>query len=153
MRENIAAAMKRAIKEKNQVALGTVRLIMAAIKDRDIAARGNGNYDGIGDDDILGLLQTMIKQRTESVRMYQDGGRPELAASEEAEIVIITDFLPTQLNITEMQTAITSAIEQTEASSVKDMGQVMGFLKSNYAGQIDFSVASQMVKTTLMNKA
>ncbi len=153
MRENIAAAMKQALKDKDQAALGTVRLIMAAIKDRDIAARGNGNSDGITDDDILGLLQTMIKQRTESGRMYQDGGRPELAAAEEAEIVIITDFLPAQLSDTEMQTAINSAIEQTKASSVKDMGQVMGFLKSNYAGQIDFSVASHSVKTALMNKS
>ena len=85
--------------------------------------------------------------------MYRDGDRPELAAAEEAEIVIITDFLPTQLNDTEMQTAITSAIEQTKASSVKDMGQVMSFLKSNYAGQIDFSAASQAVKTVLMNKS
>ena len=153
MREKIAAAMKRALKEKDQAALGTMRLIMAAIKDRDIAARGNDNFDGISEDDILGLLQTMIKQRAESARMYQDGDRPELAAAEEAEIVIITDFLPTQLNDTEMQTAITSAIEQTKASSVKDMGQVMSFLKSNYAGQIDFSAASQAVKTVLMNKS
>jgi hypothetical protein len=153
MRENITAAMKRALKEKDQAALGTMRLIMAAIKDRDIAARVSGNLDGIGDDDILGLLQTMIKQRTESGRMYLDGGRPELAAVEEAEIVIISNFLPAQLNVTEMQTAVTIAIEKTKASSVKDMGQVMGFLKSNYAGQIDFSLASQTVKTALMNKS
>ena len=153
MRENIATAMKRALKEKNQAALGTMRLIMAAIKDRDIAARGNDNPDGISDDDILGLLQTMIKQRTESARMYQDGDRPELASAEEAEIVIITEFLPAQLNDNEMQTAIITAIEQTGASSVKDMGQVMGFLKSNYAGQIDFSLVSQAVKTVLMSKS
>ena len=81
MRENIAAAMKQALKDKDQAALGTMRLIMAALKDRDIAARGNGNPDGISDDDILGLLQTMIKQRTESAKMYKDGGRPELAAA------------------------------------------------------------------------
>ena len=153
MRENIATAMKRALKEKDQAALGTMRLIIAAIKDRDIAARGNDNPDGISDDDILGLLQTMIKQRTESAQMYQDGGRPELAEAEEAEIVIITDFLPAQLSDNEMQIAITTAIEQTEGSSVKDMGQVMGFLKSNYAGQIDFSLASQAVKTALLNKS
>jgi hypothetical protein len=85
--------------------------------------------------------------------MYQDGDRPDLADAEEAEIVIITDFLPAQLNNNEMQIAITTAIEQTEASSVKDMGQVMGFLKSNYAGQVDFSVASQAVKAALMDKS
>ena len=153
MRENIAAAMKRALKEKDQAALGTLRLIMAAIKDRDIAARVNDNPDGISNDDILGLLQTMIKQRTESARMFQDGDRPELAAAEEAEILIINDFLPAQLNNNEMQIAIATAIEQTEASSVKDMGQVMGFLKSNYAGQVDFSVASQAVKTALLDKS
>ena len=152
MRENIAAAMKQALKDKDQAALGTMRLIMAALKDRDIAARGNGNSDGISDDDILGLLQTMIKQRTESAKMYNDGGRPELAAAEEAEIAIIKEFLPAQLSDDEMKEAIAAAIEQTSAASVKDMGQVMGFLKSNYAGQMDFSAASQAVKTALMGK-
>ena len=112
MRENIAAAMKQALKDKDQAALGTMRLIMAALKDRDIAARGNGNPDGISDDDILGLLQTMIKQRTESAKMYNDGGRPELAAAEEAEIAIIKEFLPAQLRDDEMSAAIAAAIEQ-----------------------------------------
>jgi uncharacterized protein YqeY len=152
MRENIAAAMKQALKDKDQAALGTMRLIMAALKDRDIAERGNGNPDGISDDDILGLLQTMIKQRTESAKMYNDGGRPELAAAEEVEIAIIKEFLPAQLSDDEMSAAIAAAIEQTGAASVKDMGQVMGFLKSNYAGQMDFSAASQAVKTALMGK-
>ena len=152
MRENIAAAMKQALKGKDQAALGAMRLIMAALKDRDIAARGNGNPDGISDDDILGLLQTMIKQRTESAKMYNDGGRPELAAAEEAEIAIIKEFLPAQLSDDEMKSAIAAAIEQTSAASIKDMGQVMGFLKSNYAGQMDFSAASQAVKTALMGK-
>jgi uncharacterized protein len=152
MRENIAAAMKQALKDKDQAALGTMRLIMAALKDRDIAARGNGNPDGISDDDILGLLQTMIKQRTESAKIYNDGGRPELAAAEEAEIAIIKEFLPAQLSDDEMKEAIAAAIEQTSAASVKDMGQVMGFLKSNYAGQMDFAAASQAVKTALMGK-
>ena len=153
MRENIAAAAKQALKDKDQVALGTMRLIMAALKDRDIAARGNGNSDGISDGDILGLLQTMIKQRTESAKMYNDGGRPELAAAEEAEIAIIKGFLPAQLSDDEMKLAIAAAIEQTTAASVKDMGQVMGFLKSNYAGQMDFSAASQAVKIALMGKS
>ena len=152
MRENIAAAMKKALKDKDQAALGTMRLIMAALKDRDIAERGNGNPDGISNDDILGLLQTMIKQRTESAKMYNDGGRPELAAAEETEIAIIKGFLPAQLSDDEMKLAITAAIEQTSAASVKDMGQVMSFLKSNYAGQMDFSAVSQAVKTALMEK-
>ena len=152
MRENIAAAMKQALKDKDQAALGTMRLIMAALKDRDIAARGNDNPDGISDADILGLLQTMIKQRTESAKMYNDGGRPELADAEEAEIAIIKGFLPAQLSEDEMKSAIAAAIEQTSAASVRDMGQVMGFWKSNYAGQMDFSAASQAVKTALMGK-
>ena len=152
MRENIAAAMKQALKNKDQAALGTMRLIMAALKDRDIAARGNGNPDGISDDDILGLLQTMIKQRNESAKIYRDGDRPALAEAEEAEIVIINGFLPAQLTQEEMQAAIASAIAQTDASSVKDMGQVMGFLKSNYAGQSDVAAASQAVKAALMSE-
>ena len=152
MRENIAAAMKQALKDKDQVGLGTMRLIMAALKDRDIAARSNGNPDGISDDDILGLLQTMIKQRNESAKMYRDGDRAELAEAEEAEIAIIKGFLPAQLNDEEMQAAIASAIDQAQATSVKDMGQVMGFLKSNYAGQMDFSAVSQVVKTALMSE-
>ena len=152
MRDQIAASMKQALKNKDQAALATMRLIMAAVKDRDIAARGNGNLDGISDDDILDLLQTMIKQRTESAKMYLDGGRPELAAAEEAEIEIIKAFLPTQLNADEMQAAITVAIKETSAGSVKDMGQVMGYLKGNFAGQMDFSAASQAVKTALMSK-
>ena len=129
MRKNIAAAMKQALKNKDQVGLSTMRLIMAALKDRDIAARGNGNPDGISDDDILGLLQTMIKQRNESAKMYREGDRPELAEAEEAEIAIINGFLPAQLSSEEMQAAIAGAIDRAEATSVKDMGQVMGFLK------------------------
>jgi uncharacterized protein YqeY len=152
MRENITAAMKQALKDKDQAALSTMRLIMAALKDRDIAARGNGNPDGISDDDILGMLQTMIKQRTESAKMYRDGGRPELADAEEAEIVIIKGFLPAQLSADEMQQAVAGAIAETGATSVKDMGQVMGYLKGNFAGQMDFSAASQAVKTALMAK-
>ena len=152
MRAQIAAAMKQALKDKDQIALGTIRLILAALKDRDIAARGNGNPDGISDDEIFGLLQTMIKQRNESAKIYRDGDRPALADAEEAEIAIIKGFLPTQLNDEEMQAAIDSAIDQANASSVKDMGQVMGFLKSNYAGQMDFSLASQAVKAALLSR-
>jgi len=152
MREKITATMKQALKDKDQAALATMRLIMAALKDRDIAARGSGNPDGISDDDILGMLQTMIKQRTESAKMYRDGDRPELADAEEVEIEIIRSFMPAQLSDEDMAAAISTAVAETGASSVKDMGQVMAFLKGNYAGQMDFAVASQAVKTALMAK-
>ena len=151
MRENIANALKEALKAKDQTALSTMRLIAAALKDRDIAARGNDNPDGISDEEILSMLQTMIKQRTESAKMYRDGDRPELAETEEQEIVIIQQFLPKQLDSVGMQVAIDLAIDETGASSVKDMGQVMAFLKKGYAGQMDFSAASKAVKTTLMS--
>ena len=152
MRDEITDAMKQALKAKDQVALGTMRLIMAALKDRDIAARGNGNQDGISDDDILSMLQTMIKQRNESAKMYRDGDRLELAEAEKAEIAIIQSFLPAQLDEAAMNAAIKATIAELGASSVKDMGQVMASLKNNYAGQMDFSAVSQMVKSILMNK-
>ena len=150
MRDEISMAMKEALKAKDQLALGTMRLISAALKDRDIAARSNGNAEGISDNEILGLLQTMIKQRTESAKAYRDGDRPELAESEEQEIAIIQHFLPQQLDAAGMQTAIDLAIAETGANSVKDMGQVMAFLKKDYAGQMDFSAASKSVKQALM---
>ena len=152
MREKIANELKKALKAKDQVALSTIRLIAAALKDRDIAARGNANTDGVTDEEILGMLQTMIKQRTESARMYRDGDRPDLASNEEAEIAIIKNFLPVQLSLDEMKQAIATAISETGAGSIKDMGQVMGYLKAQYAGQMDFSSASQEVKAALMAK-
>ena len=152
MLERITDAMKQALKAKDQAALGTMRLIMAALKDRDIAARGNGNQDGISDDDILSMLQTMIKQRNESAKMYRDGDRMELAKAEEAEIAIIQSFLPAQLDEVAMNAAIKETIADIGASSVKDMGQVMASLKNNFAGQMDFSAVSQMVKSILMDK-
>jgi uncharacterized protein YqeY len=152
LREGIAAAMKDALKAKDQTALATMRLISAALKDRDIAARGSGNQDGITDEEILSMMQTMIKQRTESAKMYRDGNRPELAEAEEAEIGIITGFLPAQLGEAEITAAIDAAIEATDAASIKDMGQVMGHLKKTHAGQMDFSVASQKVKAALLDR-
>ena len=152
MREKITNALKEALKAKDQVALSTMRLIAAALKDRDIAARGNDNLEGISDEEILGMLQTMIKQRTESAKMYRDGDRLDLAVNEEAEIGIIKNFLPTQLSTEEMKQAIAKAIAETGAGSIKDMGQVMGYLKVHFAGQMDFSSASQDVKAALMAK-
>ena len=150
MRERIAQAMKDALKSKDQATLSTIRLIVAALKDRDIAARSNNNHDGISDDEILSMLQTMIKQRNESAKMYEDGGRPELADAEKAEIVLIQQFLPEQLSKGDIEKAITEAIAQTNAASIKDMGRVMAHLKEQHAGQMDFSAASQMVKAALM---
>ena len=151
MRERIAQAMKDALKSKDQATLSTVRLIVAALKDRDIAARSDNNHDGISDDEILSMLQTMIKQRNESAKMYEDGGRPELAEAEKAEIVLIQQFLPEQLSHDDIKKAITEAIAQTGAASIKDMGKVMAHLKEQHAGQMDFSAASQMVKAALMS--
>lgn len=153
MRDTLAKALKDALKSKDSVALSTMRLISAALKDRDIAARSSGNPDGISDEDILGMLQTMIKQRGESAKMYMDGGRPELAEAEQNEIAIIQQFLPQQLDDEAMQSAIAEIITDTDAQSVKDMGKVMAELKTRFAGQMDFGKASQMVKTALMDKA
>ena len=150
MRERIAQAMKDALKSKDQAALSTIRLISAALKDRDIAARSDNNHDGISDDEILSMLQTMIKQRNESAKMYEDGGRPELAAAELAEIELIKQFLPEQLSHDDIEKAIKDAVAETGAASIKDMGKVMAHLKEHYAGQMDFSAASQMVKAALM---
>ena len=150
MRERIAQAMKDALKSKDQAALSTIRLISAALKDRDIAARSDNNHDGISDDEILSMLQTMIKQRNESAKMYEDGGRPELAAAEQAEIELIKQFLPEQLSHDDIEKAIKDAVAETGAASIKDMGKVMAHLKEHYAGQMDFSATSQMVKAALM---
>ena len=150
MRERIAQAMKDSLKSKDQATLSTIRLIVAALKDRDIAARSDNNHEGISDDEILSMLQTMIKQRNESAKMYEDGGRPELAEAEKAEIVLIQQFLPEQLSKDDIEKAITEAIAQTNAASIKDMGKVMAHLKEQHTGQMDFSAASQMVKAALM---
>ena len=150
MRDRIAQAMKQALKDKDQLALATIRLMSAALKDRDIAARGQDRHDGISDDEILSMLQTMIKQRQESARMYEDGGRPDLMETERAEIAIIQQFLPEPLSEAEIEAAIKAAVVSTQAASVKDMGKVMAHLKAEHAGQMDFSAVSQLVKSRLM---
>ena len=153
MRDAISNAQKEALKAKDKTALSTIRLITAALKDRDIAARTKGSGDGISDDEILSMLQTMIKQRAESVKLYNEGNRPELAAAENEEIRVIQQFLPQQLTAAELEDAITNAISETGAESVKDMGKVMGVLKSKYAGQIDFGAASGEIKSRLMQNS
>lgn len=150
LRDQLNDALKGSMKAKDATATSALRLILAALKDRDIAARGKGNNDGLGDEEILGLLQSMIKQRRESIEMYEKGGRAELAEQEAREIEIIEGFLPEQVSDEAMAEAITAAIAEVEAESIKDMGKVMGVLKANHAGTMDFSRASQMVKDRLM---
>ena len=150
MRDKISSSMKDALKADDKVALSTIRLIAAALKDRDITARGNGISEGISDNEILLMLQTMIKQRRESSVMYRDAGRNELAETEELEIKIIEEFLPEQLGEDEIKVAIETAISQTNAISVKDMGKVMGYLKEEYTGKMDFSKISANVKGALI---
>lgn len=128
--------------------MATVRLILAALKDRDIAARGNGK-DEIADNEILSMLQSMIKQRKESAKTYADAGRQELAEREEAEIKVIEGFLPKQMSDSEVDAVISQIITETGASDIKDMGKVMGELKTKYAGQIDMARAGGLVKEKL----
>ncbi len=149
LRTTFPEKMKQAMIAKDEMAVGTVRLIMAAMKDRDIAARSKGNYDGISEDEILSMLQSMIKQRQESIKMYEAGNRPELAAREAAEIKIIEGYLPAQLSEEEVKKAIEAAIQSTGAASPKDMGKVISELKSKYTGQIDFGKVSPLVKEKL----
>ena len=149
LRDRLKDALKEAMKAKDEVGLRTLRLILAALKDRDIAARPSGNSDGIDEDEILGMLQSMIKQRHDSIEMYNQGSRDDLVAGEAAEIAVITQFLPQQLSDDEVAAAVATIIAETGAESIKDMGKVMGALKSRYAGQMDFGKAGQMVKATL----
>lgn len=150
MREDIQAALKDALKSGKTKELSTLRLISAALKDRDIAARSKGNADGISDDDILSMLQTMIKQRQESSKMYREGNREELAQAEEEEVAIIKTFLPEQMDDAAVADAISAAIAETGAASIKDMGKVMNYLKQNHAGQMDFGAASPVIKSKLL---
>ena len=149
MRERLKDELKKAMLAKNQQAVGTLRLILAALKDRDIAARGKGNSDGIAEDEILAMLQTMIKQRRESIEMFEKGDRPELAGKEAGEIAIIEDFLPRQMDQAEIEEAVKSVIASSGAGSLKDMGKVMAALRADYAGRMDFGKASALTKTLL----
>jgi len=148
-REDFNSALKEALKNKDQVAMSTIRLIMAALKDRDITARGNGNAEGISEGEILSMLQSMIKQRQESSTTYRENGRPELADREEAEIAVIQKFLPKQMDDDEARKAIDEIITEVNAESIKDMGKVMAELKTRYAGQLDMAKAGGMVKAKL----
>lgn len=149
IREQLPETLKIALKDKDARAVSTLRLIMAALKDRDIAARGKDNSEGIGDDEILQMLQTMVKQRRDSIVMYEKGGRLELAEQEAEEILIIQRFLPEQLNVSATESAVEKTISDLGATGLKDMGTVMGALRDNYAGQMDFGRASTIVKALL----
>ncbi len=151
LREQINDVLKGAMKAKEQTKVSTLRLINAAIKDRDIADRTKGGSDeeGINDDAILQLLQSMIKQRRDSIEAYNKGGRPELADREAEEIEVIQGFLPEQLGDDEMADAVNAVIESVGAESLKEMGAVMAKLREDYAGQLDFGKASGIVKQRL----
>ena len=149
IRTEINNKMKEAMRNKDQVALSTIRLIMAALKDRDITARGTGKAEGIADSEILSMLQSMMKQRNESSATYEDAGRMDLADREKAEIVVIESFMPKQLSEDEIKAAVKAKIKETKADSVRDMGKVMAALKADYAGKFDMGRASALVKEAL----
>lgn len=149
IREEFTTALKEALKNKDQVAMSTIRLIMAAMKDRDIATRGKGDAEGIGESEILSMLQSMIKQRQESSKTYEEAGRPELAERELTEIKVIEKFLPAQMSDDEVSNAIDAIIAETGATDIKGMGKVMGALKAKYAGQMDMAKAGGAVKAKL----
>ena len=149
LRTRLSDALKTAMKGKDAPTVSMLRLIMAALKDRDIAARGNGNKDGISEEEILGLLQSMIKQRRDSIALYEKGGRMELAQQEAEEIAIIEEYLPQQMSDDDIAAAIDAVIEDAGAATLKDMGKVMAGIKEKHAGSMDFSMASAMVKERL----
>lgn len=148
MRDQINQALKLALKSRDTRRLGTLRLISAAIKDRDIEARGKGK-EAVDDAEILQILQKMVKQREESAAVYAENNREELAEQERAEIEVIQGFLPKPLSDEEVAAAIDAAVEETGAQSLKDMGKVVGVLKAKYPGRIDFGQASKSVKAKL----
>lgn len=152
LRARLNDAMKDAMRAKDAKRLATVRLVLAALKDRDIAARSETSRELLGDDEILTLLAKMIKQREELAAAYDGGNRPELAAGEREEIVIIRSFMPAQMDEAAMKEAVAKIIAQTGAASIKDMGRVMAVLKERYAGQMDFSKASAATKDALSGK-
>ncbi|MDV7142535.1 GatB/YqeY domain-containing protein [Tropicimonas sp. TH_r6] len=149
LRNRVSAGLKDAMRNKQAARLSTLRLITAAIKDRDIATRAEGVTEGASDAEVLQILGKMVKQRQESARAYEEGGRLELAEKERAEILVLEEFLPRQLGEAEVEAAIATAIEEAGAESIRDMGKVMGALKSKYTGQMDFGAVGPQVKARL----
>ncbi|HEX3440140.1 MAG TPA: GatB/YqeY domain-containing protein [Pseudolabrys sp.] len=148
LRDDINNALKEAMKAKNERAVSTLRMVNSTLKNADIEARGTGK-PALGDAEVLGLLQKMIKQRQESVELYQKGGRDDLVKQEQEEIAIISAYLPKQMSEDEMKAAIEAAVAETGATAMKDMGKVIGVLRAKYAGQMDFGKASGLVKARL----
>jgi uncharacterized protein YqeY len=149
MRMRLSEAQKDAQRAKDKPRLSTLRLINAAIKDRDIAARSESNPDGVSDADILSILAKMIKQRQDSAKAYEEAGRIELGEGERNEIKVIEEFLPKQLSQSEVNDAIKAAITEVGATSIRDMGKIMGVLKSKYTGQMDFGKTGAAIKAML----
>ena len=149
MRATLDAALKEAMKAKDSRKVSTLRLILAAIKERDIAIRSDDNMDGVSDDEILQILQKMVKQRRDSAATYEEASRLELAEQERAEIEIIESFMPAQMDESEIRDAVQSIVGKLEATGLKDMGRVMGALKEAYAGKMDFGKANGVVKELL----
>jgi uncharacterized protein YqeY len=149
LRVQLNDALKEAMKARDQRTVSTVRLILAALKDRDIAARTKGVTDGIGEEEIVEMLHKMVRQRREAIELYERGGRLELAQQEQEEIAVIERFLPKQMSEAEMAAAVAEAVSKTGAATLKDMGKVMGELKQRYTGRMDFAKAGQLVKQKL----
>lgn len=149
LRERVNTAVKQAMRDKAQSRLSTLRLINAAIKDRDIAVRADGNDQGVDDGEVLKILGKMVKQRRESTRSYEEGGRLDLAEREQAEIEVIEEFLPKALTPKEVTKAVEEAMAEVGAESIRDMGRVMGVLKTKYTGQMDFGAIGARVKDLL----
>jgi uncharacterized protein YqeY len=149
LRERLQIALKEAMKAKAAERLSTLRLINAAIKDREIAGRGEAGEQEVGDPEILAIMGKMVKQRQESARAYEEGGRLELAAKELNEIGVIEEFLPRQLSADEVEAAVKAAIAEAGASSIRDMGRVMAVLKGKHTGQMDFGAVGPKVKDLL----
>jgi hypothetical protein len=152
LREEFGEALKNAMRARDQRRVSTLRLVLAALKERDIANRSEASREGISDDEILSLLAKMIKQREESAAAYEAGGRPELASAERDEIAIIREFQPAQMSDSETRAAVAAAIEETGASAPKSMGQVMAVLKARFAGRMDFGKASAVARDMLAPK-
>ncbi|MCB1531543.1 MAG: GatB/YqeY domain-containing protein [Alphaproteobacteria bacterium] len=148
-REEFNSGLKTALKNQDKIAVSTIRLILAALKDRDISARGEGRSEGINEAEILSMLQSMIKQRKDSIKMYEEAGRMELAQQEADEIKVIESFLPKQLDEEQVKAEVEALIAELDAQSVKDMGKVMAELKVRFAGQIDMGKAGGLVKEKL----
>lgn len=149
LRQNLQDALKVAMRERDERSVLTIRLILAALKDRDIAARSEGRSEGLSEQEILNLLTTMIRQRRESIAQYESGGRIDLAEREAEEIAVIERFLPPQIEGDALITAVRNVIGELDAQTIKDMGRIMSRLKERYAGQMDFSKASGVVKELL----